>query len=1340
MGDVTAVMMDVITEKSGHSVTPMAVSVCTTPAAPSPLPIPYPVVASSVEGITDAALRTRVNGVPVATVGSVLKTCHGNEPGTLKEVVSLNTTGPVFVIMGAPIVICELGMMGITTSACISNKAVTVGANGTASGAGGASGGGGGAGGGGGGPGGPGGPSGPSNGGGGGGGSNTGAGGEGSSPGGRASGTDGPPGSSSGPGAQHQCQNGHPVDVVTGYVVDQGTDLDLPGKIPLKLQRFYSSARYGDRAATLGAGWVHTFDQRVFLAKEAIVFVDEQGRRIYFEQIPVGGTTFHRRERLTLERGGELDFRIHDHAKNLVSSFRPLVPGGVAALRAIADAWGNTIAFEYDEARLTRVLDTAGRAVKVRWRAGKLVRLEVEISGSIELWVDYEYSDTGNLSAVVDALGQTDEFEYDGYGRMSAAVVKGGTRFQYKYDGDSGRCIKTWGPNGLYSIELEYDDENRRTFVHGDEGRIIDWADLPGLARREALLDGTLLEEVAWDTDGFRIAIVNGASEGTKQWYDALGNEVRRIDAAGNVTTWEYDAAGLPVRRVTSDGLVTDFGYDDKRGLISVREPSGRHYQLAYDERGRVSRVQDQDGLVRAYEYDAQHNLIAETDARGGTVRFGYDPLGRPTSQSDPSGRRTTLLRDRVGRPIQIQYGDGSSLRRTFGPFGKVAREIDTDGAITEFQYGGMGVLARLVQPDGRAWTLMRTSRERVSKITNPLGESYGLSYDDAGRVIQESTFDGRVIKYRRGVSGRVEHVEYPDGSSRSFTYDRLGRVIEETASDESSLVFRRDVRGRVVEATLAEKDWRHTTHYERDALGRVLVERQGDRTLRYGYDAYDRCIERILFDGTATRYAFDRESGLVGLEHAGRKLGFERDAAGLEHRWGDERGTFSVANTFDPRGRLVEQRATAPTPSAEDVVNVLAQRQYRYDRGGRIERVDDARWGTTQYAYDNVGNLVQAIRGDLAEQFSYDPSGSLVQALETLGPRGRWKLEAGNRLSESSRSRYVYDKRGRRSSRRDKQTKAVTDYRWDVRDRLREVRLPDGTVVRMDYDAFGRRVSKRVRRTSAGRDVVTELVWDSDVVCAELSPDLGVRSFVHHPATFVPLVQCEKGEVFAVVTDHIGVPKELIDGSGRVAWAAAHRAWGQTAEERWDEAGERNRGYRVRSPFRLLGQYDDEDTGLAMTRYRAFDPEVGRWCSPDPMGFAGGRNLNGFDGAPTVIVDLLGLSGTSGGPPHTPSAATKVVETPETTRPTPVKPENATDEWDRFLGPPPHTDTHPRTGASDPNRIVSADGTRSIRMGPHETGGKPTKRHYHEETWTYDPSTDTMTVDNTIVRCPQTK
>jgi hypothetical protein len=158
MSKVTALEMAVITEKSGHSVTPLAVSVCTTPTAPSPLPIPYPVVAQSVEGIADAPMRTKINGALIATVGSVLKTCHGNEPGTLKEVVSLNTGGPVTILLGTPTVICELGMMGITGSMCLSNRAPSPGMGGSASAVGSAGGAGGGGGGPGGGPAGPGGP------------------------------------------------------------------------------------------------------------------------------------------------------------------------------------------------------------------------------------------------------------------------------------------------------------------------------------------------------------------------------------------------------------------------------------------------------------------------------------------------------------------------------------------------------------------------------------------------------------------------------------------------------------------------------------------------------------------------------------------------------------------------------------------------------------------------------------------------------------------------------------------------------------------------------------------------------------------------------------------------------------------------------------------------------------------------------------------------------------------------------------------------------------------------------------------------------------------------------
>jgi len=119
---VTACKMDTVHKKSGHTATPCAVSVCTTPAAPSPVPIPYPVVANSAEGTKDHPTRTKITGATIITVGSAFSKCHGNEPGTLKETLSLNTAGPCYIMTGAPTVLIELGMAGITGSTGFSNK------------------------------------------------------------------------------------------------------------------------------------------------------------------------------------------------------------------------------------------------------------------------------------------------------------------------------------------------------------------------------------------------------------------------------------------------------------------------------------------------------------------------------------------------------------------------------------------------------------------------------------------------------------------------------------------------------------------------------------------------------------------------------------------------------------------------------------------------------------------------------------------------------------------------------------------------------------------------------------------------------------------------------------------------------------------------------------------------------------------------------------------------------------------------------------------------------------------------------------------------------------------
>jgi YD repeat-containing protein len=144
------------------------------------------------------------------------------------------------------------------------------------------------------------------------------------------------------------------------------------------------------------------------------------------------------------------------------------------------------------------------------------------------------------------------------------------------------------------------------------------------------------------------------------------------------------------------------------------------------------------------------------------------------------------------------------------------------------------------------------------------------------------------VLEYRYSQAGRVERIDYPDKSFRAFSYDRAGRMLGEQGSDGSTIGYQRDRMGRLVGAVLEEHDRRVTTLFERDVLGRVVVERQGDRAIRYGYDQRGRRALRVMPDGATTQYAYDVLDALALVEHNGHRLVIERDILGRETRRGD--------------------------------------------------------------------------------------------------------------------------------------------------------------------------------------------------------------------------------------------------------------------------------------------------------------------------------------------------------------------------------------------------------------------------------------------------------------------
>jgi RHS repeat-associated protein len=1249
VGKVTAVKMDVVTKKSGHTAAGMAPSVCLTPAAPSPLPIPYPVVGSVSEGIDDPCMRTKICGAIVMTVGSTMSKCHGNEPGTLKEVVSLNTAGPCFPALGAPIVISELGMMGITGSIGQMNKQPIPGVGGSASGAGGGAGGSGGGGPGGGGPDG-GSPDGPGQGGGGGGGSADGAAAPNAPAGEGAEGqADAPaPGESSGPADANSCQDGHPVDVVSGCVVDQAVDLEFGNLVPFVFKRLYSSKRRNDRQAQLGPGWAHSLEQSISDHGDALVLRDGEGRLVSFEKVQPGQSTFHRRERLWLhveERG----YRIESLPRQQSDHFARVDSDGPARLSRTEDRYGNALSFTYDDGRLQHVIDPSGRRVEVSWirhgDAWRIDTLTVVARGRTVQIVRYQYDRAGCLQAAFDSCHERDEYEYDSKRRMVAATIKNGTKFEYAYDDETNRCIKTGGPKQLYHLPLEYDLEQRRTVTGGEEPRIYDWNDL-GLMTREATPGGIVLKERAFDDDGYLIAEVDGAGNGMHYWYDEMGELTRAVDAKDQVTAFEY-AYGRPVKRTTPDGQVAEYSYDPAGSLTGVRQANGASYTIHRDERGRVVAVDGPSGRLAAYEYDSAHNLLAEIDERGQRITYGYDAMGRPKSRTDALGRVTRVEYDAMGRRTAVIRPDGSRHRVRRDSMGKVVERTDPMGNTWNYRYAGMGVLSHIIEPDGKTWRLDYTSFERLAKVRNPNGEEYSFAYDEAGRIVSENSFDDRERGYSYDAAGLLSRVDFNDGTHRELYYDQSHRVSHAKVSDGSQVVYRRDAVGRLIEAHAQSADGKQNrVVFERDAYGRVVGEQQDGHWLRFAYDTMNRRTGLSLPDGSTTAYGYGVAKDLLALEHNGHRLDFKRDAVGRAERVIASTGPaeqrqarFTLMQQHDQRDRVIEQRVYAAA-AGEAPQAAAVMRRFEYDRSGRVTRIDDQRWGTTDLAYDASDRLLSHVSPTTREAFEYDGAGYMEKALQQLSSgsakKDRWKLGPGNRLLATREHEYEYDERGRRTHKRSTDDEGgCIEYRWNASNQLTSVTTADGREVSYHYDALGRRIRKDVVDADGEAVSSTQLLWDGDCIAADII-DGKQRNFVYHPLSGVPLLQSEGGEVFTCVCDQVGVVKELIDASGKVAWSGKHSAWGKLLDSQADEGSHSQRDRVVDTPLRLRGQYYDAEAEIAYTRYRYFDADTCRWLSPDPIGLRGGQNLNSFNRSPTYVVDPLGLA--DGSPHPTPA------------------------------------------------------------------------------------------------------
>ena len=113
--------------------------------------------------------------------------------------------------------------------------------------------------------------------------------------------------------------------------------------------------------------------------------------------------------------------------------------------------------------------------------------------------------------------------------------------------------------------------------------------------------------------------------------------------------------------------------------------------------------------------------------------------------------------------------------------------------------------------------------------------------------------------------------------------------------------------------------------------------------------------------------------------------------------------------------------------------------------------------------------------------------------------------------------------------------------------------------------------------------------------------------------------------QVHYIHTDHLNTARVIVDQSNTIVWRWDNsHAFGANLPDESPTDATQVFEYNLRFP----GQYFDKETNLHYNYFRYYEPETGRYISPDPIGLMGGVNVWGYVGQnPLGFVDYSGLS-----------------------------------------------------------------------------------------------------------------
>lgn len=673
------------------------------------------------------------------------------------------------------------------------------------------------------------------------------------------------------------------------------------------------------------------------------------------------------------------------------------------------------------------------------------------------------------------------------------------------------------------------------------------------------LKDG-LQDNLSYDPTFGAILTRNFPNGLTKSYeYDAFGRETKEqlsssifanISYAWNIGNPDYSVYKV----VSSDGLASNTVYFDDFGRELQKEQTGfdgssiitdKHYNIRNTlARESIPHYSGSNAIENTYNYDAL-GRIESSEINGASLDYSYD-INETTTTLTTSGynREYTVSLNGVGQAVSTTRNN-KTLNFSYGNNGQIiSAEPPSQGSEVNYGYDARPMLSEEVDPDRGTTAYNFNSLGELTHFRYASGDEDSILYDKVGRDSIRIRENGNTI-YSYYISGpgkgRVSQIRSSSGFKK-YTYDSYGNVTRECDSIPSQAAF----------------------------------------AFSYQYDDHEK-ITRITYpNGFAITYEYNEKGYLKSIKRASDNSiiwqCYSIDALGNITQYKLSGGNIVVNKSYDQYGYLTDIKTTAGSINKQWF-------KYNFDSstGDLSWRKDELRDLTEDFGYDVFDQLLWAkVNGQDSLRMNYDDIGNIT-----------FKTGVGDYYYNSTRVHAIDSING--SQYLDRQNISYNNFNKPV---FISSKL-DSLVY--TYDVLDNRI-KSVLYDST-RQVIKNTWYAGPYEKTDSASIIKHYYYINSPDGPVALViqiGSESPVIYYLCKDHLGSITGIMDSNGNMLEELNYDSWGKRRNPQdWSYTYVSLPKYTEHG---YTGHEHVAPLNLINMNGRIFDPEIGRFLSPDPI------------------------------------------------------------------------------------------------------------------------------------------